>query len=68
MEGRSHAKDNSPCLSSVLRRIVCHKDSVNTAVKGQCLEHSGNHFHGITVGGKANGLAKLRDTAKEEVS
>ncbi len=68
MEGRSHAEDNSPCLSSVLCRIVCHKDSVNTAVKGQRLEHSGDHFHGITVARKANGLAKLRNTTKEEVS
>jgi hypothetical protein len=68
MKRRSHAQDNRPDLCSVLCRIVRYKDSINTAVKGQCLKHSGDHFDGVTVGGKANGLAKLWDTTKEEVS
>jgi hypothetical protein len=32
MERRPHAEDNGPCFSSVLRRIVCHENSVNAAI------------------------------------
>ncbi len=67
VEGRSHTQDDSPGLSPVLCRIIRHKDSVHTAVEGQCLEHSGNHLHWVTMGREAKGLAKLRNATEEEI-
>jgi hypothetical protein len=68
MEGRSHTKDNSPSLGPGLRRVIRHKNSIHTAIKGQCLEHRGDHLYGVTVGGKAKGLAELWNATQEKIS